>query len=274
MSSLKTCFSKNPVLSVIAMALMWLMLLLVFAGIATTLLNKEYGSPATIFVAHTVMIIGLLILLWRLDWLKPAGIARPGKPLIWLIAVLAMLYAATAALYAFYGKCYFDFSNLKDFPASPDIIKSQLVVCMDEEFFFRGIIMYILILNSGGTIKGRFGGVIGMSVMFGLMHVLWVFFSGLSGLSALFLALQAIIISVWWAALVLSGGSIWPAFVAHFGVNTIIALQGLSHSILQPDHYSYGKFLLFTIPLGLIAIWLILRSSAVRTNPSNCAFFN
>lgn len=260
MSRLKNLISKHPVLSVIAMALVWLVLLLVLAGMATTLLNSEYGNPDTMFVAHMVMFIGLLILLWRSGWLKPAGIARPGRPLIWLIAVVAMVYAAIAALYAFYGKCSFDFSNLNDFPASTDIIKSQLAVCLDEETLFRGIILYILILNFRGNIQGRLAAVTMMSVIFGLMHVLWVFFSGLSGLSALFLALQAIIISVWWAALVLAGGSIWPAFLAHFVVNTIIALQGLSHSIIQPDHLAYGKLLLFTIPLGMIAVWLIRRS--------------
>jgi hypothetical protein len=41
-------------------------------------------------------------------------------------------------------------------------------------------------------------------------------------------------------------------------VNTVIALQGFAHSVVQPDHYAYGLNLLLTIPLGVVAVWLIL----------------
>jgi hypothetical protein len=64
------------------------------------------------------------------------------------------------------------------------------------------------------------------------------------------------IISIWWAAMVLKGGSIWLAFLAHFVVNTVIALYGVSGSIIQPDLEVYLKLLLFSLPLGIIGFWL------------------
>jgi hypothetical protein len=72
---------------------------------------------------------------------------------------------------------------------------------------------------------------------------------------------EATIISIWWAAMVLKGGSIWPAFMAHFVVNTVVALQGISGTIIQPDLQVYIKLLLFSLPLGIIGFWLISRSS-------------
>jgi membrane protease YdiL (CAAX protease family) len=266
---MKQFLLKHPVLSVIALAMCWLVLLLVFAGIVTGLFKTEIGSSTYMFVAHIAMFICMLILLWRLGWLKSAGIARPGKSGIWLIAVVATVYSALTALYSFYGKFSFDLSSLKNLPSALDIIRSQIAVCLDEETFFRGIILYFLILYPVGRKRGKMGSVIVMSVIFGLMHVLWVVFSGLSGLSALFLALQAMIISVWWASLVLAGGSIWPAFLAHFVVNTVIALQGTSHSIVQPEHMAYGAVLLFSLPLGVIAFLLIRRSSSNKFQPAD-----
>jgi hypothetical protein len=62
---------------------------------------------------------------------------------------------------------------------------------------------------------------------------------------------------------------IWPAFLAHFVVNTVIALQGTSHSIVQPEHMAYGAVLLFTFPLGIIAFLLIRRSSSKKFQPAD-----
>jgi membrane protease YdiL (CAAX protease family) len=72
---------------------------------------------------------------------------------------------------------------------------------------------------------------------------------------------EASIISIWWAAIVLKGGSIWPAFLAHFVVNTVVALQGISGTIIQPDLQVYIKLLLFSVPLGITGVWLISKSS-------------
>jgi len=264
MSRLKLLMSKHPIIAVISMAILWLVLLMVFAGMISGATKTAYGSATSMFWAHLLMFICVGILLWRLSWLKSSGIARPGKTSVWLLAVLGTIYSAITALYAFYGTLSFDFSTLKDVTVSLNMIRVQFAVSLDEETFFRGLILSVLILNTPGTIRGRMGSVVLMSVIFGLMHVLWVFFSGLSILSALFLALQTIIISIWWASLILTGGSIWPAFLAHFTVNTVIALQGVSHSVIQPDSIAYGIHLLFTLPLVMIAFWLIKQSSALQ----------
>jgi len=260
MSNFKSFLTKHPVLSVISLAISWLVLIMIFAGIAASLLNKEFGDTTILFIGHLAGIICVFILFWRLEWLKGAGITRSGTYQTWLIAIIGTVYFAFASLYSFYGKLAFDFSNLFNLSSSGGIITTQTVVCIDEEMLFRGAILYILVRSWGNTQKGIFGSVILMSTIFALFHIIWFISSGIS-LATVFLLTEAIIISIWWAAMVLKGGSIWPAFLAHFVVNTVVALQGISGTIIQPDLQVYIKLLLFSLPLGITGFWLISGSS-------------
>ena len=260
MCNLKSFLTKHPVLSVISLAFSWLVLIMIFAGIASSLLNKKFGDATILFIGHLTGIICIFILIWRLGWLKDAAITRSGTYQTWLIAIIGTVYFTLASLYSFYGKLTFDFSNLFNLSSSGGIITTQTLVCIDEEMLFRGAILYILVRSWGNTQKGLFGSVILMSAIFALFHIIWFISSGIS-LATAFLLAEAIIISIWWAAIVLNGGSIWPAFLAHFVVNTAVALQGISGTIIQPDLQGYIKLLLFSLPLGIIGAWLTSKSS-------------
>jgi membrane protease YdiL (CAAX protease family) len=260
MSNFKSFLTKHPVLSMISLAISWLVLIMIFAAIAASLLNKEFGDITILFIGHLAGIICVFILLWRLGWLKGAGITQFGTYQTWLIAIIGTVYFALASLYSFFGKPAFDFSNLFNLSSSCGIISMQTLVCIDEEMLFRGAILYILVRSWGNTQKGIFGSVILMSAIFALFHIIWFISSGISLATALFL-IEAIIISIWYAAMVIKGGSIWPAFLAHFVVNTVVALQGISGSVNQPDLQVYIKLLLFSLPLGIVGFWLISKSS-------------
>jgi len=259
MINLKSFLTKHPVLSVISLAISWLVLIMIFAGIATSLLNKEFGDPIILFIGHLAGILYVFIILWRLGWLEGAGITQFGTDQIWLVAIVGTVYFALASLYSFYGKPAFDFSDPFNLSSSGGIIIMQTVVCIDEEMLFRGAILYILVRSRGNTQKGIFRSVILMSAIFALFHIIWFISSGIS-LATVFLLAEAIIISIWWAAMVLKGGSIWPAFLAHFVVNTVVALKGISVIIIQPDLEVYIKLLLFSLPLGIFGFWLTTRS--------------
>lgn len=259
MHNFKSFLTKHPVLSVISLAISWLVLIMIFAGIAASLLNKKFGDTSILFIGHLAGIICVFILIWRLGWLKGAGIIQSGTYQTWIIAIIGTVYFALASLYSFYGKLAFDFSNLFNLSSSGGKIAMQTVVCIDEEVLFRGAILYILIRSWGNTQKGIFGSVILMSAIFALFHIIWFISSGISLATVLLLA-EATIISIWWAAMVLKGGSIWPAFIAHFVVNTAVALQGVSGTIIQPDLQVYIKLLLFSLPLGIIGYWITMKS--------------
>jgi membrane protease YdiL (CAAX protease family) len=259
MSNLKSFLTKRPVFSVISITIIWFVLIMLFTGIATSLLKKEFGDSTTSFIGHLVGIIFVLTLLWRLGWLKGAGITQLGKYQVWLIAILGTVYFALASLFSFYGKLSFDFSNLTDLSFSGNVIKLMITVSIDEEFLFRGAILYILIRSWGDSSNGKIGSVILISGIFALFHILNVLFWGTSLISTLFLALETFIISIWWASMVLKGGSIWPAFLAHFVINTVVTLQGHTQSITQPEFQAYLKLLLFSLPLGIYGFWMIFR---------------
>jgi membrane protease YdiL (CAAX protease family) len=261
MSNFKSFFTKHPVLSIFSLAISWLVLIMIFAGIAVSLLHKEFGDAITLVIGHLAGIIYIFILIWRLGWLNGAGIIRSGTYKTWLVAIIGTLYFAPASLYSFYGKLAFDFSSLANLSSSFRLIAMQTLVCVDEEMLFRGAILYILIQSLGSSQKGIFGSVIIMSAIFALFHIIWFIPSGISLITALLLA-ETTIISIWWAALVLKGGSIWPAFFAHFIINTIVGVQGISNQLVQPELNVYLLLLLFSMPLGIMGCWLMAKRSS------------
>jgi membrane protease YdiL (CAAX protease family) len=266
MSNLKSFITKRPALSAISITIIWFVVIMISTGVATSILKRDFGDSNTSFIGHLVGIIFILTLLWRQGWLKDAGISQSGSSQIWLTAIIGTVYFAIASLFSFYGKLSFDFSNLTDLSFSGNVIKLNIAVSMDEEFLFRGAILYILIRVWGASLNGKIGSVILISGIFALFHVLNVLFWGTSLISTLLLALETFIISIWWASLVLKGGSIWPAFLAHFVINTVVTLQGHTHSIIQPEFQAYLKLLLFSLPPGIYGFWTIFKISSQQKN--------
>lgn len=261
MKNLKIFLISRPVLSVIILTINWFILIMLFAGIATSLLGKEFGDPVVLLIGHLAGIIGIFLLLWRLGWLKVSGIARSGTYQTWLFAICGTIYFALASLYSFFGELSFDFASLTDLSSSGGIIASRLANCANEEMLFRGIALYILIQNRGNSKRGIVGSVLFISLIFSLFHSIWALSSGFS-LALVLLLAEALIISIWWAALVLKGGSIWPAFFAHFVINTLVAVQGIANEIVKPEINAYVLLLLFSVPLGIIGCWIIIRRSS------------
>jgi hypothetical protein len=87
---------------------------MIFSGIASSLLKKGFGDPIVLFIGHVAGVVYILLLLWRLGWLKVSGTARLGTYQTWLFAIGGTVYFALASLYSFYGKLSFDYANLFD----------------------------------------------------------------------------------------------------------------------------------------------------------------
>ena len=259
MKGLKSFFENRPVLSAISITITWFIVIMLVSGMAAGALKKDFGDPVTTLIGHMAGIIFVIILLWITGWLKVAGITQPGKYQVWLISIAGTIYFALASLHSFYGTLRFDVSTLTDFSTYGNILKASIANCMGEEILFRGAFLYILIRSWGNTRKGMIRGVAVTSGIFALFHLLHVAFYGQSPGSALILVLEVFIISAWWASMVLKGGSIWPAFLSHFAVNTIVILQGTTQNMIQNDLHVYLKLLVFSLPLGITAIWLLLK---------------
>lgn len=250
---------KHPVGFVLILTILWVVMLLVFMIIATTVFHKPYGDAMTFSIGRLVVTACVLFLAWRLDWLGTSGISKSGSWQVWLLALGGLAYFASASLYSFYGRVAFDFSSLLRLPDAREIATSHFIAGLSEEILFRGLTLYALIRVWGNTTRGILGSVILVSALFALVHITQVFTYGTSPSTALLLVLQTFVISIWWGALVIMGGSIWPAVILHFVVNAVVAVQGLTTLMIEPGILAYRQLLWFSLPLGILAAGFLTK---------------
>lgn len=260
MKNLKLFLTKHPVLSVICLTIIWFVLGILFMGISSTILKREFGDTITVIIGLFIALAFVLWLMWQLDWLKDAGITGVGNFKVWLLALAGIIYFVPASLYSFFENLSFHFSNLINLNISMPIIIRNIFVCVGEEVLFRGAVLFILVRIWGNTKKGLIQSVLLMSLIFAFMHATTTFSSGLSSTSLLLLITETFVISIWWGALVFNGRSIWPAFMAHYAVNTIVGLQASSVSFIESKTEMYTRILLFSIPFGISGIWLLFKT--------------
>ena len=261
MSKLRSFATNRPVIFVLSSTIAWFGLLIVFTGIASSALGKPYGTGATATTGHLAVTACVLLLVWRLGWLEASGVGRLGSWQVWLIALGGMVYFAAASLYSFYGKMAFDFSSLIRLPASRTTVLTHFATALSEEILFRGLVLYVLARAWGNTKARMIGSVVLASVIFAALHITQVFAFGVSLSSALLLILETCVVSIWWGALVLWGRSIWPAVMLHFVVNTVVAVEGLTASMVEPDILAYSRVFWFCIPLGALGIGLLVLAA-------------
>lgn len=197
-------------------------------------------------------------------WLDSSDFARLGQWQVWSIAFGGLIYFASASLYSFYGEIAFDFSNLIRPSASCTAVLTHFAASLSEEILFRGVVLYSLSRVWGDTKKGMFGSVVLASLLFAVLHLTHVFTAGASLTSALLLTVETFIISIYWGALVLWGGSIWPTVMLHFVGNAVVAVQGLTIPMVEPDILVYKRLLWFSILLGVLGVGLLVRAASPR----------
>ena len=198
-------------------------------------------------------------MIWRLGWLEAAGVTRAGSGGIWLLAVAGMVYMAGASLYWFFGSPTFDVSRLLRLPAARAAVLAQLGAGLSEELLFRGLVLCGLVRAWGATRRGIIRAVLVASLIFAVLHLMQIASGGLSPSGAALLILQTSVIAMWWGALVVAGGSIWPAVMLHFVGNAVVAVHGLDTTLVRPEAVAYAGLLCFTLPLGALAIALLRR---------------
>lgn len=260
MNTLRSLSKNQPFLSVFILVIVWFVLMMVFTGITAGVLRKPYDNATSAILGRTFVIICAILLMWKLGWLEAARITRLGSGQVWLFALGGSLYYACASLYAFYGKASFDFSILTRLPDSRITVLTHFMVALSEEILFRGIMLSVLTLAWGNTTKGWIGSIVITSLLFAILHATQVFTNRLEPSSALFLILGTFIIALWWGALVLAGGSIWPAVLLHFIGNAVVIVQGLSSPMLEPQFLAYERLLWFSLVLGVIGIGLLIKA--------------
>lgn len=251
---------KKPVLMALSLTFIWFVLIMVFSGLSAGLLKKNYGDTITLIIGHLAGIIFVLVFLWRTKWLRISGIANPGTWQIWSVAIIGTVYFIFASLYSFYGAFGVNPTHLTDFNHSIKIILTNIASCIDEEFLFRGAVLYVVLQGWQSRKNGNISSALLVSGIFALFHFLQVIFWNLSLPAVAFLILETFIMAIWWSSLVIKGVSIWPAVLSHFLINAVLGMQDQVKSLAQPEYLFYLKLLLFSVPLGITGLWLILKT--------------
>ena len=142
--TISTFTRHHPVGFILVLTIAWIVLLLVFMGIASTVFHSPYGDTRPDSIGRLAVTACVLFLAWRLDWLKASGIFRPGSWLVWLLALGGLVYFASASLYSFYGRIGFDFSSLLRLSDARTAVITHFMAGLSEEILFRGLVLYAL----------------------------------------------------------------------------------------------------------------------------------
>jgi membrane protease YdiL (CAAX protease family) len=264
MNSLKRFAFNHPlVFSAVAMLLLFVLMGGTVA-LAIGLLGYEVTDVEPQIFGQLVATAGFLFLLWRFDWLGSAGISRLGSRRLWFITLLILLYSGLSAIYAFFGTFQLKLALTADM--FPDLFHTTMAGVM-EEILFRGVILYALIARWNRSRSGIISAVLVSAFLFGGLHFVNLAQSdgGMTAVQVLEAALSAIL----YGALVLKGGSIWPAVALHSLINLLVNAVAVS----LPDFTATaGQMLalnLLDIPLVIYAFYLLSKVKLRPVPPSD-----
>jgi membrane protease YdiL (CAAX protease family) len=259
MVAVKRFAARYPIGVGVIWAVALLVALVVFTALAMSLLPESEGQETVaLTLARVATALAIIALLWRLGWLRAAGVARVGTWQVWLVTVAATAYEIVIALWAFFGSLRLDGVASLDALSLP---VAGLAAGIVEELVFRGAILYAFVRVWGNSRRGLFQSALLSAVLFGGLHAINALFGKALPL-ALLQVLNATLGAVLYAALVLKGGSVWPIVFWHAALNTVVNLQvaatpGFEETI--PGNLlivlsglpllAYGLFLLWRMPL-------------------------
>ena len=134
-------------------------LILLFSLLSTLTwpITQTYREPEGYEVGETLakLIIAacFILLLWRFDWLKNAGITTRGQKSIWLLAIGIAIYKAILSVYAFTGSIEF---HLPTSGLTIAILFFTFATSLLEETIYRGLLLTAMVKAWGSTRKGLF----------------------------------------------------------------------------------------------------------------------
>ncbi|MGB2963218.1 MAG: CPBP family intramembrane glutamic endopeptidase [Anaerolineales bacterium] len=264
MEAIKTFSDRRPLVFAFLILLSWLLLGALLVGGSTALLGLPIIEDVPQMVGTLGSVLILLLITWRLGWLKSIGITRLGDWKAWLITIPLLLYLVFAYSYGFFGDLSFDPRIFSRSETARQLLLRQGIVGFVEETLFRGLIFYVLLKTWGKTKRGLILSVIVQAFIFGAVHLLQVAGGGSLG-TALVVVVNGIISGIWWAVLVLNWKSLWQAILLHSLSNLFVQVKSLSSAALEPALLAYGRATLFELPLAALGIWLLLKMPLDRS---------
>jgi len=123
-----------------------------------------------------------------------------------------------------------------------------------EETAFRGLILYGFVRAWGSTKRGLIKSVLVSSLFFSGMHMIYLAAEPLP--VVLLRMIEASLLGILFAALVLSGSSIYPAAFFH-GLLNFAGYLNFAGRSLEPAASAWLFLCLLTLPLALFGVYLL-----------------
>lgn len=255
---MKQFTTKHPLIFVVLVLFGWLATGLLGALAAGALFDTGLESDLAQSVG-TLAATGLLLLLARrLGWLRALGLTRLGGRRIWLLILLILLYFYVAYRYAFFGTLAADLGFLIRTPDTYNVFLRQMVVGFVEETLFRGFLLYALVRVWGASRRGLLAATTLPALLFGSLHILQLA-NGNELPATLLTILLAAFSGIWLGALVLRGGSLWPAVIIHAWTNMVVNIGALAVPGYVPPTDAFIVAALVELPLVFLGAWWLLR---------------
>ena len=250
---------KRPLAFALLALLIWFVLGAVFVVGSAALLRVPIVEDVPQMAGTLGATFVLLLIAWRMGWLRSMGLASFGGWRVWLTAIPLLVYMILAYLYGFFGDVSFDFGVFARSDVARRILVRDGIVGFVEETLFRGIILYALVRVWGRSKRGLIASVIVQAALFGVLHMLQVLAGG-SLATTLMVMVNSLLSGIWWGVMVLRWGSLWPVIVLHGLSNVSVLAKGISSAYIEPVTTAYARATLLEIPLVALGLWLLLRT--------------
>lgn len=263
MERFKQFATHHPVIFGLMFALILILLHIVSIILGIIIPGEAYGKNIGEAVGRLAATFLLLLIIWRLGWLKDAGFTRFGGWQSWLLILIPLIYEIIVSLYLFFGDFIFD---LSDPPLVSLVTFNQITVGLVEETVFRGIILYSLIRLWGDSKVGIFKCALISALIFGASHMVWII-TGRAVTLALLRALSTFLSGIYYAAFLLRGRSIWPLVVFHGVLNAVANVKVLGIAGFEETITSNVLWILLILPIVIFGIYLLWRVPPRRVIP-------
>ena len=254
MKKFKSFALKSPFLFGIALFILYAFLSALAYPVQFLFPENEVGQLYGDALAKLVVFFIFLAALWRFGWIPLSGITRLGKIKIWPVIAGLTIYAVLTQLYAFTGSFTITFPNPSLAAASWVFAFSTALV---EETMVRGLVLIAMILAWGSTKQGQLKAIFFSSLLFGLIHLINLMIRppGVVLVQALIVTLPGI----FYAALVLTYRTLWPAIVIHWLGNAAVNIKLIGIENYQETFSMWILFGISLIPLLAYSAYLIRR---------------
>jgi membrane protease YdiL (CAAX protease family) len=250
--------AKQPLAFVLLATLAWIMGAGVIAFVTARLLHTSISGSRPQSLGSLTATACLVLVMWRWGWLRAAGVAKLGSWRLWLVTAGLTGFVVVAYQLAFFGEFPLNISTLRQTGEAQTILVRQAVVGITEETLFRGFLLYALVRVWGNTRRGMLAAIVVPALIFGLVHILQAL-SGNPIEDTLMTILNGLVGGLWLGALVLLGGSIWPAVLIHAAGNATVQLGALIVSTFDPGVANFAVATAAELPLVIVGLWLLLR---------------